>query len=253
MTNTIIDIALAGSWSGASRYFPRYFYEIKEIPSLADFGKPELERVSNINPAALSEFREHYNDTTISEDDLFYYTYSALHSQRWRDAFASDLLKTAARIPMAASLADFRAFATAGRELADLHVNYETVAPHSLEEIHSANYDPNAPDAYHVQVMSYAGNESEPDTSTIIYNANITLKGIPDKAHEYQLGTNSALGWLLERYQVTEHNKSGIVNDPNDWAEEVGDPRYILDLIKRVTTVSVETVRIVKSLPELPI
>ena len=253
MTNNIIDIALAGSWSGASRYLPRYRYEHSEVKALADFNKDDIERASNSNPAALAEFRTHYNSTAISEDDLLYYTYGILHSQQWRETFASDLLKTAARIPMAASSDDFCAYVDAGRQLAELHVNYETVAPYPLEEIRSVYWDPNAPDAYRVLEMSHAGNKSDPDISTIIYNAGITLKGIPAEAHDYKLGTKSALDWLIDRYQIRTHNKSGIVNDPNDWADEVGDPRYILDLIKRVTTVSVRTVEIVRGLPELPI
>lgn len=79
----------------------------------------------------------------------------------------------------------------------------------------------------------------------------LTLAGIPDEAHEYRLGSRTALEWLIDRYEVTTDKKSGIVNDPNDWGTEHGDPRYIIDLIKRVTTVSVETVKIVNNLPGL--
>ena len=154
---------------------------------------------------------------------------------------------------MAAALDDFCAFADAGRQLTDLHVNYESVEPYPLEEMHASNWNPNTDDAFRVEKMKYGGRRPNLDTSTIIYNAGITLKDIPPEAHEYKLGTRSALDWLIDRYQVRTHTKSGIVNDPNDWAEEAGDPRYILDLIKRVTTVSVETVGIVRGLPELPI
>lgn len=101
--------------------------------------------------------------------------------------------------------------------------------------------------------MRYAGKRPNLDTSTINYNAGITLAGIPAAAHDYKLGTRSALDWLIDRYQIRTHKKSDIVNDPNDWADEVGEPRYILDLIKRVTTVSLRTVEIVNGLPELPI
>ena len=99
--------------------------------------------------------------------------------------------------------------------------------------------------------MRWGGTTRTPDTSVIVYNDWITLARIPDEAHEYAVGPRSALAWLIDRYQVTTDSASGIVNDPNDWAEEAGDPRYILDLVKRVFTVSVETVRIVKSLPPL--
>ena len=252
LTNSIADIGLT-SGNGASPYLPRYRYQNPDIESLADFHKGGIERVSNINPAALTEFRQHYNDETISEDDLFYYSYGVLHSQQWRDTFANDLAKEAARIPMAGSAEDFHAFVDAGRELANLHVDYENVEFYPLEEIQAGNWNPKAPDAYRVEKMKYAGKRPNLDTSTIHYNAGINLTGIPDEAHEYKLGTRSAIDWLIDRYQVRTHKKSGIVNDPNDWADEMGEPRYILDLIKRVTTVSVRTVEIVRGLPELPI
>ncbi|MDE2638376.1 MAG: hypothetical protein OXI30_18560 [Chloroflexota bacterium] len=246
MSDRIVETGL----SSPTAYLPRYRYD-KE--ARLDARDADIERVSNINPAALAEFRQIYGDPAISEDDLFYYTYGILHSQQWRETFANDLAKSAARIPMAASLDDFRAFVAAGRELADLHVHYETVEPYPLEEIRASNWHPDAEGAFRVEKMKYAGKRPNLDTSTIIYNSDITLRGIPAVAHEYKLGTRSALDWLIDRYKVTTHNKSGIVNDPNDWADEVGEPRYILDLIKRVTTVSVRTVEIVNGLPELPI
>ena len=101
--------------------------------------------------------------------------------------------------------------------------------------------------------MAYPRRNKVVDRSRIKYNAGITLIGIPERAHEYRLGNRSALDWLIDRYQVRAHKASGIVNDPNDWSDEAGAPRYILDLIKRVTTVSVRTVDIVAGLPELPI
>lgn len=154
---------------------------------------------------------------------------------------------------MAASLADFRAFANAGRDLADMHVNYESVPPHPLEKIRSDGWSPSARDAFRVTKMRYPGRRGSYDKTRVIYNAGVTLTGIPEKAHEYVLGTRSALDWLIERYQVKTHKASGITNDPNDWATEIGDPRYIFDLIKRVTAVSVRTVDIVAGLPELEV
>ena len=99
--------------------------------------------------------------------------------------------------------------------------------------------------------MRWGGPTKDPDFSTIVYNDWITLEGIPDEAHEYVVGPRSALAWLLDRYQVIAHKTSGIVNDPNDWGAEIGNPRYIIDLVKRVTTVSVETMAIVRTLPPL--
>ena len=253
MTDSIADIGLT-SGNGSSPYLSRHRYLRPSGPPKSQlFDNSKLQRISNINPAALAEFRAHYSDPAISEDDLFYFTYGVLHSQQYRDTFANDLAKSAARIPMASSLADFRAFAAAGRELADLHVNYESVEPYPLDELHAPNWSTDAPGAYRVEKMKYAGKRPNLDMSSIIYNAGITLRGIPAGAHDYKLGTRSALDWLIDRYKITTHKKSGIVNDPNDWADEVGEPRYILDLIKRVTAVSLRTVEIVRGLPELPI
>ena len=87
----------------------------------------------------------------------------------------------------------------------------------------------------------------------IHYNDRITLSGIPEEAYRYMLGSRSAIEWIIDRYYVKTDKKSGIVNDPNDWSREVGDPRYILDLLARIVTVSVETMKIVDALPPLDI
>ena len=256
MTNTIADSGLT-SGNGSSPYIPRWRYvpapALTPPPDADNAGHPELERISNINPAAVADFRAHYADPSIDDDDLFYYTYGILHSPQYRAAFAADLSKSHARIPMAATAADFRAFADAGRQLAELHVGYESVEPYPLYEIPTAGWDATAPHAYRVQRMAYGGSTRSPDRTRIVYNAGLTLAGIPAAAHDYVLGARSALDWLLERYRVTTHTASGIVNDPNDWCAETGNPRYIVDLVKRVTTVAVRTVEVVEMLPGLPI
>ena len=142
---------------------------------------------------------------------------------------------------MPATLADFRTFAHAGRELARLHVGYESADPFDLDVQIAAGWDLDAPNAYRIAKMAYPTRNKEPDKTRILYNAGITLAGIPRAVHDYQLGSRSALDWLIDRYQVTTHDKSGIENDPNDWARESGEVRYILDLIRRVVTVSLET------------
>ena len=246
MTSVIPEYHLTGD----TEVLPRYRYvPAQQLTRLPDPDNPELERVSNINPAALSQFREHYGDAEIGEDDLFYYAYGMLHSQQWREKFADDLSKSHARIPMAASADDFRAFAAAGRELSDLHVNYESIEPHPLLESYGPGWNPEAPNAYRVERMAYAGPARSPDKTAIICNARITLSGIPPEAHEYRLGSRSALDWLIERYRITTDAKSGITNDPNHWAAEHGNPRYIIDMVKCVTAVSVRTVQIVRNLP----
>ncbi|WP_325048554.1 type ISP restriction/modification enzyme, partial [Galactobacter valiniphilus] len=106
---------------------------------------------------------------------------------------------------------------------------------------------------YNVFKMKYAGKAGAWDKSTIKYNAFITVTGIPLEAQEYMLGSRSGLDWILERYQVKTDKASGIVNDPNDWSREHEQPRYILDLISRIVTLSLETNRSVNDLPDLAI
>ena len=158
------------------------------------------------------------------------------------DRFGRDLKKLLPRIP---KVKNFRAFSDAGRALSALHLGYETIEPYPLDEQRSVNA------SYRVEKMKYAKTGRVADKSTVVYNSGITVSGIPEEAHEYMLGSRSAIDWIIERYQVKTDKASGIVNDPNDWAEEQGNPRYILDLLARIVTVSVETVKIVKSLPPL--
>ena len=251
MTDCIADYGLTAI---NSVYIPRFRYvQAQKLTRQSNSDHPEWEIISNINPKSLTEFREFYSDETITEDDLFYYTYGVLHSEQWREVFANDLTKIHARIPKATSISHFRRFAEAGRELAGMHVGFDSVEPYNLDELYTEGWNSGADDAFLVQKMEYGKTSGKEDKSAIVFNKGIILGGIPYKAHSYRLGSRSALDWLIERYQRTVDKKSGIVNDPNDWAVEVGDPRYIVDLVKRITTVSVRTVDIVAKLPQLPI
>ena len=250
MTDAIADSGLT-SGNGSSPYIPRYHFTLGDHSSHLDKRESYPRRISNINPESVAEFRTLYGDFEITEDDLFHYVYAVLHSPSYREMFANDLAKSHVRIPVAASRTDFGAFVQAGIDLADLHVNYEYVEPYPLDEICSPSWNPTAQDAFLVSKMRYAGPARNPDKTRIHYNADITLAGIPEEAHRYTLGSRTALDWLIERYRVKTHKISGIVNDPNHWATDVANPRYILDLVKRVTTVSVRTVRIIESLPDL--
>ena len=247
-TDSIANMHLLNTCTYLARWYYQPAMTLSRPPDPHD---PELERVSNINPQAVAEFRGHYGDDSISDDDLFHYTYGVLHSPEYREAFADDLSKSPARIPMVPDLDSFRAFVHAGEKLAELHVNYESVEPYPLDEVLTADWTPGEGGVYRVEKMAYRGPARNPDKTAIVYNAGVTLEGIPLEAHEYVLGTRSALDWLIDRYQVRTHNASGIVNDPNDWGLEQGNPRYILDLVKRVTRVSLDTVDIVRGLPSL--
>ena len=230
---------------GDSQFLPRWIYE----KVLSGDG---LEKVSNINPTALTKFQTQLGADSITEDDLFYYVYGVLHHPAYRTRYADNLSREAPRIPMASSLTDFNTFAEAGMALADLHVTYESVELYPLEE--EVTGEPDMIDMYRVTTkkMKHPGTRGNLDESSLVYNDFITLRGIPEKAHEYVLGQYTALRWLMDRYHIKTDKASGIVNDPNDWGAEHGDPRYILDLIKRIVTVSVQTVEIVDGLPDLP-
>ena len=164
---------------GTSQYLPRWTYRERNRLSADPAG--HYDRVSNISAAALGKFRQHYGDDGISDDDLFYYAYGVLHHPGYRERYAADLSKQAARIPLAGSLADFREIALAGRALSDMDLNYETADPYPLDERHAdgADANPDAPDFYRVTKMRLGKRGKSDDRSVIIYNANLTLAGIP--------------------------------------------------------------------------
>jgi predicted helicase len=179
----------------------------------------------------------------VSKDDIFYYVYGLLHSEDYRTAFSVDLKKMLPRIPLVATSNDFWIFSKAGRYLSKLHLNYETVKPYAKVTITGEeNGD------FTVDKIRFL---SKNDKSVIQYNPDIRISGIPLEAYDYVLNGRSAIEWILDRYQVKIDKDSGIKNDPNDWAKEHDKPRYILDLLLSVITVSLETLKIVKALPKL--
>ena len=206
-------------------------------------------RRDNISDATLAKFQAVYaddNGEAIAKGDIFHYIYGVLHSPEYKKRFESDLKKVIPRIPFAA---DFWGFAMAGRALAHWHLSYETVEPYPL--IQAGELDLGDPALYRVQKMQWGKVGKEVDKSTIIFNSRIRLSGIPLEAYDYIVNGKSAIEWVMERYQVTVDKDSGIRNNPNDWGTEQGDPAYILNLLKRIVRVSVETVSIVNSLPPL--
>jgi len=163
--------------------------------------------------------------------------YGLLHSPEYRDKYQANLRRELPRIPLPKSLEQFQAFVAAGERLADLHVNYEAQREYPLEKIEN----PDRPLNWRVEKMKLTK-----DKTAIVYNDFLTLAGIPAEAFEYRLGNRSALDWIIDRYQIRTDKRSGIVNDPN----RPGEPEYIVKLIGKVITVSLETVRIVKGLPQ---
>jgi predicted helicase len=136
------------------------------------------------------------------------------------------------------------------RDLARWHLNYETVEPYPVQE-HSSILLLDSEKDYLVQKMTFGRKDKQVDKTTIRYNGHITLSAIPLEAYDYVVNGKSAFEWILKRNQITVDKDSSIRNDPNDWAREHKKPRYILDLLKSIITVSLETMKIVHSLPLL--
>jgi predicted helicase len=179
---------------------------------------------------------------------IFFYLYGLLHSPHYRSRFATDLKKMLPRIPSVQDRQLFDTFSRAGRLLSDLHLGYEAADPYPLHEAITGTLDHDDRETLRVTKMRF---RSKTDKTALIYISHVTLSGIPDDAHRYRLGSRSALEWIIERYQTKTDKASGIVNDPNVWADEHHDPRYILDLVKRIVTVSMATMAIVDDLPAL--
>ena len=243
--------SVAGAAGQAALVFPRYIYDSMPAARQAELVGYAGQRRDNITDATLTAYQSRYGDD-VTKDHIFAYVYGILHSPDYRERYATDLAKMLPRIPDVSTADAFYAFSEAGQDLLDLHIGYEDIEPYPLDELLALGA-PDAPERYRVKKMKWAGKARQPDRSRIIYNEWLTLSAIPDEAHEYVVGPRSALEWLIDRYRVKTDKPSGIVNDVNDWGLELDppNPRYIVDLIKRIVTVSVETMQIVDNLPPL--
>jgi predicted helicase len=241
MTELIPDIHL----NGDSQCFPLYIYEERQKQSRSLFdesGDSEFIRRDGVSDFILERAKAMYGKT-VGKEDIFYYVYGFLHSPEYRTLFANDLKKMLPRLPLVGDVRDFWKFSKAGRELADLHINYESVPAYLGVIVKGAESE-----FYQVEKMRFPKKDQK---DTIIYNSKIVIENIPARAYEYVVNGKSAIEWIMERYQITTHKESGIKNDPNDWAVEVGKPRYILDLLLSIINVSVKTVEIVEGLPKV--
>ena len=259
--DVVPDLHVTGAGSGG-QFFGRWRYEPTDPDGMLALGSGEAEviggyrKIDNVTDEAVRTFRVAYGQP-FTKDDILFYVYGLLHSAHYREAYAADLKKSLPRIPL---VADAAPFVEAGRKLSELHLGYETVAPFPLVGL-AIEPEPGSPYEYfQIEKMKFAkarDPESNKlvvaDRSTIIYNDRITLSGIPEEAYRYMLGSRSAIEWIIDRYQVKTDKASGIVNDPNDWSRAIEDPRYIIDLLARIVTVSLETMKIVDSLPTLDI
>lgn len=255
MTACIADF----HYIGDSQCFPFYWYEESGAAG-GLFDGADFERCTRheaITDEALASFREAYphaflgrykkdGGNELNKEDIFYYVYGILHSSEYRKRFEANLQKELPRIPLAE---DFAAFSRAGRALAELHLNYESVEPWGsiTEEGDSSNPGRTVKMRFG-KCRKSDENPKGVDRTTLVVSEGLTLHDIPEEAYGYVVNGRSAIEWLMDRYQVRTDKASGIVNDPNEYSD---DPRYIVDLVKSVVTVSMETLNIVNMLPPL--
>ena len=240
VTNTTPDLQFMFN----GQCFPRYQYSkpmnVQDMPDTLQGIGDVPERIDNITDCALSSFSEHYRDDSITKDAIFDYVYGVLHAPSYRVEFENDLSKELPRIPFAP---DFREFAEAGKALAELHLGYERCERYSLELVFAHEGEPLP---RHFLLTEKAMRFADDDKTTLSINEHVNLPGIPEEAHRYVVNGRTPLEWYIDRYKIKTDKESGIVNDPNGW---FADPHDLVAAIKRIVHVSVESTRIIESLP----
>ena len=183
----------------------------------------------------------------LSLDDTFAYVYGLLNSKDYQDKYANDLKKDLARIPI---VKHKEKYVEVGKALMDLHLNYESVPAYDDVTVGVSDKP-----SYKVTKMKFAkmrdeNGKSVNDRSIIIFNNDITISDIPDKAYQYMVNGRSAIEWIMDQYQVKTDKKSGITDDPNEYSR---DEKYIFNLLLSIINVSVQTVDLVNSLPNFEV
>lgn len=235
-TNLIPDLHLTGD----SQCFPLYIFD--------DDGSNRRE---NITDWGLEQFQTHYSDSSISKLDIFHYVYGILHVPAYRTKYAVNLRRELPRIPFAD---DFKMVAEVGKRLMEIHVHYEEQAEYPLNEVWAVPNGYRAPygeeatsindvplrDRYRVEKMK----RNKKDPTQLIVNDFLRLTRIPANVDDYKLGNRSALDWIIDQYQISTDKRSGITNDPN----REDDLKYIVRLVKKIVTVSMDTIDAVEKL-----
>lgn len=243
---------------GTSQCFPLYWYDdstadIADLFSAQQSDADRYVRRDGVTDWILSTARKQYG-SRVTKEDIFYYVYGILHAPDYRTTFAADLKKSLPRLPLVESPDDFWAFSRAGRSLAELHLGYERVEPYAgCRTIYSPLTNRGDEISYLIDDKMRFGklDSKTADKRIIHYNAGITIENIPLEAYDYVVNGKSAIEWVMERYAVKTDPASRIENNPNDWCREHDDPKYIYNLLLRIITVSLETMKIVRSLPKL--
>jgi len=276
----ITDMMPDLGFNAGCQCFPLYWYKENEKAQRTLFDEASDDkfiRQDGITDWILKEIRGRFSGTkAITKEVIFYYVYGLLHSPQYRRRFADDLKKSLPRIPIVEKIEDFMTFSKIGKQLAELHLNYETVpaakqvkvftsnCPVTLDQLATWFAEPNGEQLlekaypyYVVEKMRFDKVRDEngklvANKSVIIYNNNIRIENIPLSAYDYVVNGKSAIEWIMERYAISTDSASGITNDPNDWSREHQDPAYILKLLLSIINVSLQTNDLVAQLPPLP-
>ena len=207
----------------------------------------------NITDWCLDQFRSRYGDDSISKDDIWEYLYGVMHAPDWRERYQHDLQRNLPRVPLAP---DFEAFRVAGRLLMNLHVGYESVPEWRLECLVDGQPDEGDadPDAYRItrnKKMKWGRAEDgkTDDRTVFIVNDRCQLIGIPDEAHQYTVSGRTPLDWAVDSLRWKTDKPSQIVDDPNGWHAWSEEPFELIRHLRRLVYLSVETSRIVSTLP----
>ena len=191
-------------------------------------------RRENITDWALAQFQAQYG-AEVSKHDIFHYVYAMLHHPQYRERYAENLKRELPRIPLLTDAAMFATCVRIGKQLMALHLQYEEAPEYPLTWLENKD----VPINWRVEKMRL-----NPNKDTLIVNEWLTLTGIPPACFQYKLGNRSALEWVIDQYQVSTDTRSGITSDPN----RLNDERYIVQLLGKVVTVSIETVQLVEEL-----
>ena len=227
--------------------FPMYMYDKEEKHNNAQMtlfdNQDEKDTVTYkkrfaISDAALIKFKGIYGDR-ITKEDIFYYLYAVLHSKDYISAYEDNLAKEMVRIP---TLEKFPKYVEIGRQLAELHLNYEAPANADALGLDIAI----TKEDYTVSKMRFKKVGKDNDKGTMIFNDYITISNIPERAYEYVVNGRSAIEWIMESYRVKTDKNSGITDDPNTYSDE----KYIFNLLISIISVSLKTLDLIDSMPE---
>lgn len=237
---------------GASRDFSTLVINCLPSNDFMEKGQGFMRYDNEIDETALFQSNDNMNQAFaaklgLSLDDTFAYVYGLLNSRDYQEKYANDLKKDLARIPI---VKNKEKYVEIGRALMDLHLNYEEVPVYKGVDIQLSEQI-----SYKVTKMKFAKKRDENgksvnDRSTIIYNSDITISNIPEKAYQYMVNGRSAIEWIMDQYQVKTDKKSGITDDPNDYSN---DEKYIFNLLLRIINVSIQTVDLINSLPKFEV